>query len=463
MTRTGILALLALALVPLAAREGAAQQDINRVAGRCEILDFPNNPPVTRVNIVADPTTGQRNLFAGGGVYAVCRGKDITIRADSAESYGSADVHYLIGNVRYREPKVSLDADRMTYYKREERLVAEGNVRVVSSDSSVMTGPRAEYFRAAPPIRTVSRLEATNEPVFDIVTRDSAGREPTKSQLVADHVTSVGDSLFYAGGEVRLTRPDLVARGDSATVDKGTHFARLMRDPVVEGTGERGFTLRGEEIDIFSNAQRQLERVLSKDSASVVSADVNLVADTVDLRVANDRLQRAYAWGPTRARASSPERDIFADSIDVQMPNQKIREVWAIGQAYAETRPDTTRLISEERDWIRGDTLVARFDTAATRDTTSGSRPRELVANGNASSFYQVPSSRGKAEKPGINYVRGRLITAAFRQGQIQTVTVVDRATGVYLEAAPADSTAPAAGGRRQPPRANPRRPGARP
>ena len=33
----------------------------------------------------------------------------LTITADSAESYGAQRVHYLIGNVHYREPRMSLE------------------------------------------------------------------------------------------------------------------------------------------------------------------------------------------------------------------------------------------------------------------------------------------------------------------------------------------------------------------
>jgi lipopolysaccharide export system protein LptA len=421
---------------------------------RCEILDFPNYPS-THTTIVKDTVTGKYNTFAAGGVFAKCRGQDVTIRGDSLESYGNQGIHYLIGNVHYHEARIEMDADRLTYYQAEERLVAEGNVRVRNADGSTMNGSRVEYYRAVPPIRTVARLDATDNPTFLLVTRDSAGRPPTETRLVANHVTSIGDSLFYAGGNVHITRVDVDATADSGVVNKLTEDSQLIGHPVVEGRGDRAFTMKGRRIDMRSRA-RKLQRVLSRDSASVVSKDITLLADTIDLRIDADKLQRAFAWGRRRAQATSPGRDIFADSIDVQMPNQKLREVHALRNAYAESEPDSTKLVSKERDWIMGDTLIARFDSIPATDTTSTPRPRELVATGNAASYYQIPSNKGRTERASINYVRGRQITVSFQAGQVQVVNVLDKAVGLFLEAA--DTTAkPPANGR------GGRRPAARP
>jgi hypothetical protein len=339
-------------------------------------------------------------------------------------------------------------------------VLAEGNVHVVTSKGSELRGPRAEYFRAAPPIRSTQRLVAPDKPVFDLMQKDSAGGPPKRTNLVADHVVSEADSLFYAGGGVVITREDVIAKGDSAYVDQGTEFARLMRQPVIEGKGDRAFTLKGSLIEMFSK-NRELQRVIAKDSANVVSKDIDLVADTIDLRTDKQKLNRAFAWGKGRARARSPGRDIFADSIDVQMPNQQIREVHALRNAYAESDPDSTKLKSKERDWVKGDTLLAQFDSVARnpKDTSTNARLRQMIANGNASSFYQVPSGKSPTDRPALNYVRGRIITVALDSGQVQRVTVVDKATGVYLEPS-ADTTAakpnPRRNTRQQPQRPTP-------
>jgi hypothetical protein len=273
--------------------------------------------------------------------------------------------------------------------------------------------------------------------------------------LVADQIVGENDSLFFASRRVVLTRTDLVARSDSGFVDNGREYARLMLGPVIESKSSEPFTLSGKAIDIYAR-NRQAERVVAQDSGMAVSKDLTLRADTIDLRVNQQKLQRAFAFG-RRAHATTPERDIYADSLHVVMPNQRIREFFAIDAAYAESDPDTTKIVSDERDWLRGDTIHAVFDSLPPTDTTSRPEVRNLVASGNASSYFQVASDSAQKGAPAINYVRGRLIEVEFAKGEAQIVRVIDQATGVYVEPASAsDSTRANARPRATPPRRPP-------
>lgn len=405
---------------------------------RCQ-LDFPNTPE-TRTQLVKDPATGRYNTFVGGGVVAKCRGQDVTLLADSAELYDTIKLYYLFGNVRYRETRVNIDADRVTYFLSEERILAEHNVRATMPSGSSMVGQQAEYFRPVAPIRNVAQLVATLRPTFTLIQRDSTGKPGEPATLLADRVTAIDDTLFYAGGDVEITRPDLHATSDSAFMNEAQQFGRLIRRPQIEGRGEREFTLRGRTIDLFSR-NRLIERVVAVDSAQALSGDLDLRSDTIELRVTDNKLSRAFAWGTTGARAVSPERTITADSLDIQMPDQRLSEVHAIGSAYAETVPDTTKIKSTERDWLRGDTIIARFDSALTSDTASRPRIRELHAKGNASSFHQIPNNKGPTEPPSLNYVRGKAIAVNFENQEVHSVVVDEQAAGVFLEPA-ADSSA---------------------
>jgi hypothetical protein len=158
--------------------------------------------------------------------------------------------------------------------------------------------------------------------------------------VVANTLVAEGDNLVYASGSVEVTRPDMVARSDSAFMDGQREFARLMRTPSVESRKGRKFTLTGGTIDLYSRS-KSLERVLATPSGHVVSEDLELLADSVDLRVRENQLQQMMAWGrKSRARAISPDRQVIADSIDAQLPNQRLREVRASGTAYANSIPD---------------------------------------------------------------------------------------------------------------------------
>ena len=405
---------------------------------RCQ-LNFPNTPE-TRVQIVQDPATKRNNTFVGGGVVAKCAGQDVTLYADSAELYDTIKLYYLFGNVRYRETRVNLDADRVTYFLSEERILAESNVRATLPSGSTMVGQEAEYLRPVAPIRQVAQLNAKRRPTFRLIQKDSTGKPADPATLLADRVTAIDDTVYYAGGDVDISRPDVHATSDSAYMNETRQYARLIRRPQIEGRGERKFILRGKVIDMFSK-NRLVERVLAVDSAQAVSGDLDLRSDSLDLRVTENKLSRAYSWGATGSRAVSPDRTITADSLDVHMPNQRVSEVHAIRRAYAETATDTTKLKSTQRDWLRGDTIVAAFDSALTADTSSKPRIRELFANGTASSFFQVPSNKGPAAPPSINYVRGKSITVTFLNQEVESVVVKEQAAGVFAEPA-ADSTA---------------------
>lgn len=463
MRRAGAIVILAMLAAP-----SAAAQARGAPGGPCAFQFFPryDTPPRLAINTMPG---GQRHIFLGGGVRAVCQAQNITVVADSVESYEDSRVMYLIGKVHYTEPRLTLDANRVTYWENEERLRSEGNVDATLPSGTNLKGPLVDYYRAARGLRPTPRMIAPQRPTIRIVERDSAGAAGEPILVTANQVTMEADSLVYAGGRVVLTRPDMVARGDSAVVDNGRQWARLMRNPVVEGKGKRPFTLTGKVIDVFAR-DRRLERALASGDAKTVSDSTTIRADTLDFRVVDGQIERAFAWGPSRATVVSPTYDVLADSLDVRMPAQRVERVYAVGGALIESEPDSLRVESEERNWLRGDTIIAEFDTARVAAGDSGVAIRRLEALGSAQSFYQVEPRDSTARRPAVNYVRGRAITVSFADRQVARVSVVDQASGVYLEpgeptAAPASATpqaapappvpVPASG----PPRQAPRRP----
>lgn len=385
--------------------------------------------------------SGEYNSFYGRGVRGRCTNSDQRMSGDSLEAIGDTKSYTLLGRANYSEARVTLDADRIYYYQAEERVVAEGNVVATTDHGTRMRGPRAEYLRAIPGSRPLSRLTATGRPVTRLSPQDAGGGAKDTVELVADQMVSVGDSLVYAGGSVVITRPDLKAVSDSATMDSGREFARLIGRPRVDGLGESKFSLVGKQIDMWSKL-RKLERVLSADSARAVNDDVTLVADTIDLRLTAQQLSRAYAWGRSRSRAHTTDRDIIADSIDVIMPGQVIQEMRALRAAQATSRTDSTKFVSTENDWLKGDTIIATFDSVrAAGDSTSKPAIKVIHAIGTASSFYQVASSQGAKAAPNVNYVKGKAISVAFGADHaVGAVTVKEQASGLYLELSPPDS-----------------------
>ncbi len=406
----------------------AGAQDIPR---NCDLhYENPNGPVTSREDI-----PGKRTVFLSGGVIAHCIGQGNTLTADSAEYYEAEGRLFLVGNVHYKEPRATVTSHTMTFYQNENRLHAEGDVVAVMSNGSTLRGPVADYYRTTPQ-RPLARLIATGRPTISLVQRDTTGRgrPPDTAHVVANNIVTDGDSLVYASRMVQITRPDLLATGDSAFLDSGKDFARLMLTPSVKGIGAHTFTLTGGVIDVYSR-NKQVERVVATPKGHAVSQDLELASDSIDLRVANNQLQEAMAWGPSRAHAVSPEREIIADSIDAIMPGQRVKEVRALRKAYAESNPDSG-IVSKQRDWMSGDSIIARFDSIPASDTSSRPQVRQILALGNARSFYQMKNSKGPKSDPSVNYVVGRVIDIGFEDRKVATVTVTDQADGVMIEPA---------------------------
>ena len=417
----------------------------------CEIVitGVARGRDTTRVRSVTSGT-GARSMYIGGIVDATCQGQGNRLQADSAEHFTDRGLLILYDNVRYTEPRMTMTSDRMFYYTDEERIVAEGNVRGRSASGTRFAGPQIEFFRAKPGVREESSWIATGRPFVRMSPSETRGSDAPgpesaadSTDLTANRVVSRNDSLVWASGAVVIEREDMRATADSATIDNGIEFAKLMRDPQVVGKGERPFALDGVVIETWSR-ERVLQRVVAVDSARAVSDSLTLTADTIDLRMSEQRIERIYSWGG-RANADAPAQRIEADSMEIRMPDQTLDEVRAVGRAQAWSRVDTSRVVTGEMDWIAGDTIVARFEAVKDSAGAETSRMREVTAVGSARAFYQVPPSGGARGAPNLSYNRGRVIRVLFETGEMSTVTVTDQASGIYLEAPPppAPPTAP--------------------
>lgn len=411
----------------------------------------------TRSNLVKLPS-GEYNTFVGGGLIVHCPSRGITLKSDSAELYGDEKRDFLVGHVSYDEPRLSLTSDFLTYYTTEERIVAQGNVHGRLPSGSTLVGPLVDYKRLVQRIRTRAQTTATGRPTVTIVQRDTSGKEQPPINVIANTIFMDGDSLIYGSGSVQITRPEVNSTSDSSFINTGTEIMQLLGNPVVNGTKSRPFRLVGERIDLFSN-NKKLQRVLSRSKAQAKSQDLTLQADTIDLRIREDSLERAYAWGRSRAHANSPTQNMVADSLDVQMPSQRVREVHALHKAFAEGRADSTSFRADTTNWIRGDTIVAFFDTIPPVDTTKGPAIRKLVSTDSAEAFYNLAPQDTALHRPAINYVKGRVITISFVEQKVSQIAVVGKVAGIYLEPS-ADTTGRA---NTRPGQRNPARPPTRP
>jgi len=397
------------------------------------------------------------NYFAGGGVRLFCQGTTIRMASDSVASFDGGAITYFIGNVRYRDSAMTLDADRGTWFQEGARWEARGNVHTRNLENgSTLTGPHLDYFRAQEGIRAQESMYAVGRPRIEYAVTDSAGASEEPYVIVADRVRMTGDDRIWAGGNVTIDRSDFSGKSDSLWLDSGTEGKGALIDgrPVIRGTGENPYSLSGERIDLELE-QKDLRRVIAQDSAHAVNDEWDLIGDTVVVGLVNQEPDRIDAWGSIiRPLAQSESYRVAADSVTLNFPGAQLSDLHAIGAARLETSTDS---LTGEADWIAGDTVVATF--LASDSTGSGENALErLIARSQAQSFRQIRPEGVPGARPSLNYVVGDIITITMKPPPGEGVDRVDvegQVQGVQLEpvaGAPVEPVAPTEGDDPAPP-----------
>jgi len=390
-------------------------------------------------------TPSGTNYFAGGNVRLSCRGTQISMQSDSVAAYGGSVVQF-IGHVRYRDSTLSMDADFGTYYKAGERWEARGHVDTRNlRTGSTLTGPSLDYYRVVKGVRDTLEMYAVGRPKINYVETDSAGgRRDEPYVIVADRVRFKGNDQIWAGGKVTIDRSDFAARSDSMRLDtgKGSDGTLLGGEPVLRGISADSFRLTGKRIDLALQ-QRELSKVVAKAQGHAVNRDWDLTADTIAIDLKARKIDRTLAWGTvTRPYAVSTSYAMRADSLALDSPGQLLKEVRGYRKAWLGGTVDS---VTKERDWMRGDTVVARFTPS---DSAGKKRAvlSQIEARTAAQSFHLDRNGKSP-RRPSINYARGDAIVVTMKHAPADGVDRVDirgKVDGIQLEASGDTASAPA-------------------
>ena len=207
------------------------------------------------------PVGADTNYYGGGGVQMSCAGTAVRMSSDSVAYYGrkGASLVVFVGNVRYRDSTITMNADLGTYYRNGERWEARGRVVTENlSSGSTLTGPHLDYYRIVPGLRDTAELYAISRPTIKSVPRDSAGGRGEPYIIVADRVRIRGDERMWAAGKVTVDRSDFAARSDSLYLDSGAEGEGvLIGQPLMRGTGRDSFELTGVRIELALEERTQ--------------------------------------------------------------------------------------------------------------------------------------------------------------------------------------------------------------
>lgn len=405
-------------------------------SGKC-VFQIDN---VDRQGSVVETPSGT-NYFAGGDVRLSCRGAQISMQSDSVAAYAGNLVQF-IGNVKYRDSTVTMDADFGTYYKNGERWEARGKVTTQNTKTgSTLTGPSLDYYRVVKGVRDTVEMYAVGRPRIRYFADDSAAKAEEPYLIVADRVRFKGSDRIWAGGKVTIDRTDFAARADSLRLDTGpgSDGTLLGGGPIIRGLSADSFSLAGRKIDLKLD-HRELSNVVAKGEGHAISKEWDLVGDTISLDLKARKLERTLAWGrTTRPFVTSPSYAMRADSLLLETPGQRLHEVRGFGKAWLGGEVDSA---TKERDWLRGDTVLAQFTPHDSAGTSRAVLSR-IEAMKDAQSYHLERNSKFP-QRPSINYARGNVIVVTMGKGNdagVDRVDVRGQVEGLQLEAS-ADTTA---------------------
>ncbi|HEX3276634.1 MAG TPA: hypothetical protein VHR43_17390 [Gemmatimonadales bacterium] len=408
---------------------------------------------VDRQGAVNETPSGT-NYFAGGNVRLSCRGMQITMQSDSVAAFGGNVVKF-IGNVKYRDSSLTMNADQGVYFKNGERWEARGHVETRNlSNGSTLVGPSLDYYRVVQGVRDTLEMYAVGRPTINYLETDSAGGKAAEPYLiVADRVRFKGSDRIWAAGKVTVDRSDFAARSDSMRLDTGagSDGTLIGGEPLLKGISADSFRLTGKRIDLALK-QRELSRVVARGQGHAVNRDWDLTADTIAIDLANRKIERTLAWGTVgRPYALSASYAMRADSLALDSPGQLLHEVRGYRKAWLGGTVDS---VTKERDWMRGDTVIASFTPADSAGKKRAMLSR-IEARVGAQSFHLDHNAKAP-RRPGINYARGDAIVVTMKStagGGVDRVDIHGKVDGIQLEASgdttATDSTATDSTGRR--------------
>ncbi len=210
------------------------------------------------------------HTYAGGGVWASCRGRPLSMRADSAAWYSERDKVDFIGQVHFRDSAATLDSRTATYFPRDERLEAYGDVHLVNLETgSQLDGPALTYWREAPGLRDTAEMLATRRPTVRYRSAGDTAAEPYV--IVGQQVRLRGDDRTWASGNVTIERSDFGSRSDSAALDLGAGRGTFVGHAEVQGRGANPYTLVGRTI-VFRLTERELTWVQAQGAGDAISS-----------------------------------------------------------------------------------------------------------------------------------------------------------------------------------------------
>lgn len=294
---------------------------------------------------------------------------ETNLESKRAVWYRTAGQIVFIDSVKIEDPDQILWADRVTYYKNSKKVVADGNVKLLSrKEEAMIEGGHGEYDR------TTKSVIFSQSPTLILRPNKGDSTVTLKSQILEYYVDQ---KKGVAKKDVLITKGTMRAKCDSATsLDEGN---RIILEGKPEAEKERDH-LSGEKmeiylkdekverIEVFGNAKASHLEI--KDSLSQVSKEDSLVKD--------NRGKESFL---------SSKRMVFL------MEEEKLTEVEAEGNATSIYYP-SQKSGSISKEGSSGEKNEASGDTINL--FLSDNRIKRVLIKGGAMGTYSIPKEKAR-------------------------------------------------------------------
>jgi lipopolysaccharide assembly outer membrane protein LptD (OstA) len=251
---------------------------------------------------------------------------DLSLKSQRAVWYRTAGQVVFIDSVRIEDSTQTLLADRVTYYRNSRKVVADGNVELLSKkEEAEVKGEHGEYDRAK------KYVLFTGSPTLII--------KPNKGDSA---ITVMADSMEYytdekkgiAKNNVHITKADMTATCDEA---------------------------------IWIN---QEDKIILKGEPEAVKQNDRLTGEEMQIILQNDQVKRIEVEGSAKAshleitdslRQAKRESFLGAKNMVFFLQDEKLNQVTASGNAvstyYPKSAKESGKNMMQEKNDASGDTI----------------------------------------------------------------------------------------------------------
>ncbi len=355
-----------------------------------------------------------------GNVHLSHEGVDLY--SSRATWYRLAGLVQFIDSVKVIDENRVITAHSMTYYRRDRRVTAMGDVKIDDSKQKVqLWGDKVDYYRLS------KQMEATGHPHLIINPEDDSARMDIKS-LRMQYFDQ--DSKGIAYDSVVITRRDIVARAGQAIFYREPEGAVLYKDPSLTQSENK---LTGDTISIYTK-DKKIDRLLVIGNAKAVYktqpdtlveayTTAELTGKELEAFFFNEKIDKVV----TRKNAISVYTPAITDtlttgtntasgdSITLYFVKSSIKRVFISGGAegqYAETKADSLGKAHVDTTYYSGNTIDYDMDKSEINLLGSGSLKYQEMALTAGDIRYKtdtkiltakgIESDTGKAKEPPI-------------------------------------------------------------